>query len=648
MILSGNYKIEKLKSKVKNYRVISFDIFDTLLKRDVNGEKEIFCIIQNLLSENNSCYSKNFVNERFKAEKNAKEINSTSEVTLHDIYKSFLYKGRKLSEEDVDYLCRTEVEAECSICCINPKIRELMDYCNKNNKTVILTSDMYLSSVNIKKILEKCGIEESRDYKYLFVSSDLQKSKLSGSLYKYIAGFLKTKPKDIIHIGDAWRSDYLKARSNGFEAVHIPGDDNQTSYSFREKDLINIETKELLNKFESNRLYQKSNYYKFGYECLGPLMYGFSQWIYENTVPFGADKKIYFLSREGQFIKRAFNELYPYAENEYLYVSRKSLLQTLLWTEETIEGKLNYILKKHNYTVNVILESLGIDDMYDKVVYGKDVYFSISEIISDKDLMQFLNENNDEITARSREQFDCFKEMFDVTEASEIIIVDIGWNGTMQDCLKKILKYINPNAKLLGLYLGVSRKGYEVYPENEIVRKGYLFYYHKGVCSTAINENDLFSFCGLLESLFTADHGSVKKYYRENGKIYPDLYEYEYLNNANYDKLIDIQNAAIDFISDYKKCSISKLYSYDNICAFSKIKAFGNYPDRKNIKMFENFDFFDIEKTKMCGNHRWTFKFWKVKPLLVDFLLSGWKVGFFKKNFPFVPARKIFTFIRKF
>ena len=38
--------IEKIKSKVENYEIVSFDIFDTLLKRNVKKPTDVFKYVE--------------------------------------------------------------------------------------------------------------------------------------------------------------------------------------------------------------------------------------------------------------------------------------------------------------------------------------------------------------------------------------------------------------------------------------------------------------------------------------------------------------------------------------------------------------------------------------------------------------------------
>ena len=100
----------------------------------------------------------------------------------------------------------------------NPVIIPIYNYCVKNNKTVVVTSDMYLSEDIIRRILTKNGFE---GYTNIFVSSEFGEKKRNGKLFKRVVDELRVKPKEILHIGDNIRSDVIFANLSGIKGVQI-------------------------------------------------------------------------------------------------------------------------------------------------------------------------------------------------------------------------------------------------------------------------------------------------------------------------------------------------------------------------------------------------------------------------------------------
>ena len=66
---------------------------------------------------------------------------------------------------------------------------------------------MYLKSDTVRLILTNGGY--NLDGVNVYVSSEYAKTKRTGSLFKTVLSLEYVAPRDIIHIGDNWRSDWL-------------------------------------------------------------------------------------------------------------------------------------------------------------------------------------------------------------------------------------------------------------------------------------------------------------------------------------------------------------------------------------------------------------------------------------------------------
>ena len=142
-INSGNIpSTQNLFNKVKDYKAVSFDIFDTLLKRKVNKPEDVFQLMQLNIEEK----IPDFKNKRIKAEEKARLINNPREITLDDIYDNFV----ELDERQRDYFKKLELKFEKTVLVPNKPIVDLFNECIRNNKAVFIISDMYLPLVFIK------------------------------------------------------------------------------------------------------------------------------------------------------------------------------------------------------------------------------------------------------------------------------------------------------------------------------------------------------------------------------------------------------------------------------------------------------------------------------------------------------------------
>ena len=186
---------------------ISFDIFDTLIVRDTDKPTDLFTLMEKQLCQ------KGFSKKRISAELAARSQKKNGEVTIHDIYASF----EGISPEMAECYCRAELQAELFVCRPNQNIMPFYQKCICQKK-VILTSDMYLPSDMMRKILDKCGIT---GYKKLYISCEAGTSKHNSGLYRYVLSDLGITADKLLHIGNDWKADYYCAKKAGISAQKL-------------------------------------------------------------------------------------------------------------------------------------------------------------------------------------------------------------------------------------------------------------------------------------------------------------------------------------------------------------------------------------------------------------------------------------------
>ena len=165
-------------NKIAEYKYISFDIFDTLIKRNVRYPAEIFERVEENYNRKNHDRIKDFKKHRMDAEKAAREGNGDKEISLNQIYDYIDY-----DEVIREKLKKCEIETEFKYCQPNYPIVGLYEKCIAEGKKVIITSDMYLPVEAMETILGDNGY---KDYHKLYLSSDIGLTKVSGKLFEYI------------------------------------------------------------------------------------------------------------------------------------------------------------------------------------------------------------------------------------------------------------------------------------------------------------------------------------------------------------------------------------------------------------------------------------------------------------------------------
>lgn len=197
----------KEERRARGFDLISFDIFDTLITRNVLHPTDLFTLVgHEILGATEEAII--FRDRRVEAESNARAKSESGEVCLKDIYRElFSYYGIKAA-----ILKDCEIKAEKKSCHPREKWVRLFHEYVKSGKRVVLISDMYLSSDVIKDILTDCGIS---GYSNIYISNECGCDKVSGKLYEIAEEKEGLKKCRHIHYGDSIRADYMGARKAG-------------------------------------------------------------------------------------------------------------------------------------------------------------------------------------------------------------------------------------------------------------------------------------------------------------------------------------------------------------------------------------------------------------------------------------------------
>lgn len=591
----------------EKYEYISFDIFDTLIKRNINNPIDIFFIVEQKFNEDYKSNVRNFCNKRIIAENKARK-KKNGEVTLNEIYNELYGVYEKWI---VKKLKEYEIKEELRFCqrTKDTFVNNLYEWGIKNKK-IIIVSDMYLEEKTIKNILKNANIK----YSYLFLSSSLNMTKNNGDIYKYLLKKLNIDKNKIIHIGDNYKSDILMARKNGIDCIQV----EKTNEKLKNRSIdYNI-----LKSFIFNNEPEEYNYFqKFGYEKLGPILYGYINWLIKNLNNNNV-KKVFFLSRDGLIMKKAFdivndNKIKSY----YLYGSRRALIVPSLFKYESIEQFMKNMTLPTTIKITLLLKKLGLEDI-DLNIYTQKEIIDVNKIYNLKDekdyqkIIVFLKILRKKIILNSKLEYENllkYLKSINFTEEEKVSIVDIGWHGTMQNAIKNLFS----NIDIYGFYLGVKREK----KFKDLKMYGYIFSDENGKEYFEI----INTFVAIVEFIFMARHGSVKKI-DKNGN--PEMYEYEFLNTEE-DKIIEnIQKGALRFVKDFTNSKLSN-YEFTKEAILYDLISFGTTPELLDIKNFINVKFNDLE-FKSIINYNGPYK-GNIKKIFEDFKESNWKIGFLKK-----------------
>ena len=209
--LKNYYILQNFEKVIEKYDVISFDVFDTLLIRNVLAPTDIFKLLDSYVE--NKYNINGFYYVRINEEQNARQKSNLEDITLSDIYSS-IEKHLNMPCDDIK---QKELELEKEYTAANPFSKQLFEIALKSGKRIIIISDMYLPTDFIEQLLTNCGY---KGYEKVFVSGEVGKSKYAGTIYQYLIDNYKLDAAKWLHVGDNYKTDVENAREYGISAFY--------------------------------------------------------------------------------------------------------------------------------------------------------------------------------------------------------------------------------------------------------------------------------------------------------------------------------------------------------------------------------------------------------------------------------------------
>lgn len=210
-------------------KVLSFDVFDTLLLRNSKYEPhrylEIAEKVQNLLTAKGiehlsiwDIYAARLTAFRV-CYRTVNQNCKIREGRLIDVL-SLMAKILNLEKWIIPELIRIELIYESENLRANPILKAFFEITEIKNKQIIFISDMYMSGEHIYQLFKR-PYPNLALTKY-YSSADYGLTKLSGLLYGLVAKDLGVECFQILHMGDNLKGDVQKAKERGLKAIHLP------------------------------------------------------------------------------------------------------------------------------------------------------------------------------------------------------------------------------------------------------------------------------------------------------------------------------------------------------------------------------------------------------------------------------------------
>ncbi|MBE5932526.1 MAG: hypothetical protein E7263_03770 [Lachnospiraceae bacterium] len=576
-------------------KIISFDLFDTLVLRPVPGDKEKFELLDKLYGELTNSQI-NFAKVRTLGEATLRRQIINGELKLEDVELDSIYQVIedvfKIPHNIAQEIKDEETKLELALCSPRESGKYLYEKALETGKKVILISDIYYSKDMIMSLLEKNGYTGFHE---VFVSAHMGLRKITGNLYKKVIEEMNVAPSQMLHIGDNLESDCEIAKKLGINTVYLPSTldvfngygclraterlcSNMVDWEKASKEVgMSVFRKMAANKYFDNpfrEFSQESNYnvdpYFVGYGALGLEVLGLVKWLSENIARDNVEEMV-FLSRDGHLPMQVYEMYRKYhpklPKASYLHVSRIALLPAMIRSPQDLFDlpvDISYqtpakLIKLLTFCINDSkLESVSMEFDLDRVLdtetFHRFISYFIENLYDEDKHKESINDIRKYLTKH-------------IALDSNVALFDSGYSGRILGAISYVLGKAFPayfvHGDGLGQFLNERRNGlnircfldYNPYMEASLREYAYL-----EVAPSCVgydtNQNPIF------------DIGPANGYEKTVNKM---------------------QKGAIDFVADFLKHfgEYEEQVSFRNHSAAMPFEAFLRYCSKEDIKMFE-------------------------------------------------------------
>lgn len=291
-------------------KVVSFDVFDTLVHRAVVLPRDIFTLVGERLGV------AGFAEARFEAEARARRTTRADsfEVSLDEIYAAF--PAGFLPDADIAQAVELDIEGEFLFA--NNAMLALVRKLRSMDKRVIAITDTYLSASQVGELLASKGYE----FDAIYASSDHREAncgKYNGALYPVVCKAEGIEAHELFHTGDHSSADVAMALEQGVVALQSQHPTaslgaNCEHFAAILKEHGGTTTSLVAGAITRDKLNDRhsltSSINTFGHDFGGPLVVGFVAHILERCRAQGIEHLV-LLARDGCVVGEVLDVLAP-------------------------------------------------------------------------------------------------------------------------------------------------------------------------------------------------------------------------------------------------------------------------------------------------------------------------------------------------
>lgn len=451
-------------------QLLTSDVFDTLVWRDVDEPHHLWLrwaaewIADGRLPAGSVPH--HFALARAHAEfaargRTLRELD-TRECTLEEIWDEMPDRWVVGSRAE---MIDAELDVEAAALRLIPGAVTEVRHAARRGIPVVLISDMYLSAEQLGRVLTRVGLPIG-EFADIVTSSSRRRSKIDGVIADVITEH-GVDPSAVLHIGDNYVADIVAARRVGANAVHtavgndctIPLRDPVTHYSSERGTDAGVGAAIRATLLEAGVAGTRPGY-QFGVGVAGPVVAGFAAWAADTAASLGGST-LHCLLREGAMIAEVVERVRPGAPTRLVHASRWVMLRAAV-TEGTVDQLDQAIARRARFRAEHIADAFDLDLASVQRVVGAGVYphgerlEAFAAIAEHDELRGRIVEASTRVRARVMRYLERTLQGLDT---GRLVVCDVGWGGTIQTGLERILAVEGIDVTVTGLYLALSPSG---------------------------------------------------------------------------------------------------------------------------------------------------------------------------------------------
>jgi FMN phosphatase YigB (HAD superfamily) len=470
-------------------KLLSIDVFDTLLWRKVPEPKDVFLVLGRRLADAGQLAPHvspvMFAELRAKAETTAREkrqaATGSREIVLADIYdqmRAFLFAtGVKPSD-----VAAAEVACEEKLMTSDHDLLTLVETAKAKGLAVWLMSDTYFSSAEIAKFMARSRWKGLGPIDRLIVSCEAGRPKWR-DLFDHLLADGAVQPSAWLHIGDNIDADIVPCQRLGIGCLHY----DKWAFSHRAKNRefsaqLPMRSLELRDHGDfgltglRSRLWHRAPtdlspthrfFWSYGASVMAPAFAAFARWIVQSADDAQVDG-VYGLMREGRFLKRVVDltaqQLGVPPKFKELWLSRRAIIRAALYPGEH-DLISEYVLAAPGRTTEDILSNMGLTHVDlaqaspDLATFDATQPEAFVTMIKAVMMHPALRAKIDAKSASLRPRLlKGLGKTIPMRAPSRIMVVDLGYTATIQTVLQRVLQHEGLPVSLTGLYFALNDK----------------------------------------------------------------------------------------------------------------------------------------------------------------------------------------------